>query len=184
MKTVIRILHPRKRLRLDGYDYAKDGLYFVTINVFNHEKYFGVIKNGTMELNDAGQIVDQQFVWLKNQYQYITIPIWIVMPDHVHAIIEINGAEAGRDLPLHPHQSGIKIKPLPELIGAFKTTTSKKIHQNGKHGFRWQRSYHERIIRGYQQYTRIYNYIDNNPKGRSRPASTMIKGRSRPASTE
>jgi putative transposase len=162
MKTIRKILHPRKRLRLDGYDYAQDGYYYVTICVFNHKKYFGDIHNGTMELNDSGQIVDRQFIWLKNQYSYINIPIWIVMPDHVHAIIEINRAEAGRDRPLHMHQSCIKIKPLPELIGAFKTTTSKKIHQTGKHDFRWQRSYHERIIRGHMDYTRIYNYIKNN----------------------
>jgi hypothetical protein len=48
-----------------------------------------------------------------------------------------------------------------ELMG--RKTTSKKIHLSGMEHFRWQRSYHDRIIRNSTEYTRIYNYIENNP---------------------
>ncbi len=103
------------------------------------------------------------------------------MPDHVHAIIEIDGCR-GRSRPApatiiqRPAPATIiqrpapataeipvKIKPLPELMGAYKMTTSKKIHLSGMEHFRWQRSYHDRIIRNSTEYTRIYNYIENNP---------------------
>jgi len=33
-----------------------------------------------------------------------------------------------------------KIKPLPELIGAYKTTVSKRIHMSGDVEFKWQKS--------------------------------------------
>jgi hypothetical protein len=56
-----------------------------------------------------------------------------------------------------------EIKPLPELIGAFKTVSSKKIHQIGNTNFKWQKSYYDHIIRKEQAYINIGNYIINNP---------------------
>ena len=190
-------------MRLKEFDYSDDGLYYVTICVQDHIKCLGCIKNDKMELNDFGKIVNRQFEWMQNQYPYIKIAEYIVMPDHIHAIIEINrnfineNGGTGRDLSLqnprdlslqnprdlslqqpnilgNPQQ--IKIKPLPELVGAFKTTSSKKIHESGFTDFRWQRSYHDRIIRNKIQYTRISEYIRKNPEnvmsGRDRTHTT------------
>jgi REP element-mobilizing transposase RayT len=65
----------------------------------------------------------------------------------------------------------VKIKSLSELIGAYKTTTSKQIHLIEAAGsnqffskpFRWQRSFHDHIIRNEEALMRISNYIENNP---------------------
>jgi hypothetical protein len=43
-----------------------------------------------------------------------------------------------------------KIKPIPELFGAFKTTSSKLIHQSGFTNFHWQKSFHDTIVRDEQ----------------------------------
>lgn len=53
-----------------------------------------------------------------------------------------NGTSQGtsRDLSLQP-QTQTKIKSLSELIGVFKTTSSKAIHQTGLIDFKWQRSF-------------------------------------------
>jgi putative transposase len=56
-----------------------------------------------------------------------------------------------------------KIKPIPELVGAFKTTSSKKTHQAGCKEFKWQKSYHDRIIRDNEELLKIKSYIQNNP---------------------
>jgi hypothetical protein len=40
-----------------------------------------------------------------------------------------------------------KIKPIPELFGAFKTTSLKIIHQSGFVNFHWQKSFHDTIVR-------------------------------------
>jgi len=57
----------------------------------------------------------------------------------------------------------IKIKPLSELIGALKTTSSKWIHRNGFNNFKWQRSFYDHIIRDEKSYFVIQNYINQNP---------------------
>jgi hypothetical protein len=61
-------------------------------------------------------------------------------------------------------KSPIKIKSLSELMGAYKTTTSKQIHLAGLFDFKWQRSFHDRIIRNDGSYGFIMNYIYRNPE--------------------
>ena len=55
--------HHRRSIRLKGYDYSKAGLYFITINTQNRACLFGTIENGEMILNDAGMMVENE--WLK-----------------------------------------------------------------------------------------------------------------------
>ena len=57
-----------------------------------------------------------------------------------------------------------KIKPLTELIGAYKTTVSKRIHMAGDMEFKWQNSYHDHIIRKMRSLNRIKHYIETNPE--------------------
>jgi REP element-mobilizing transposase RayT len=110
-----------------------------------------------MKLNEFGIIAYNQWEWLGNQYPYVHLHSFIVMPNHVHGIIEIAGT--GRDLSV---LESMKIKSLSELIGAYKTTSSKKIHEAGFLNFSWQRSFHDHIIRNEISYERISNYIDTN----------------------
>lgn len=76
------------------------------------------------------------------------------MPNHVRCVIEIKS-----DLVTN---ITIKIKSLSELMGAYKTTTSKQIHLIGNDQFAWQRSFHDHIIRDELAYERICNYIETN----------------------
>ena len=48
-------------------------------------------------------------------------------------------------------------------MGAFKTTSSKLIHEAGNIDFAWHRSFHDHIIRDESAYLNIVNYIENNP---------------------
>ena len=130
-----------------------------------------------MILNDYGKIADQQWYWLGQQYPYINLHEFIVMPNHMHGIIEIVGT--GRDLSYNDHMNNNnrtghdlslpgKIKSLSELIGAYKTTVSKQIHLLGYADFSWQRSFYDHIIRDEKSYERISNYIINNPNSWAR----------------
>lgn len=103
-----------------GYDYAQDNLYFVTSCVKNMECVFGEVVNKKMVLNDYGEIVKKQWFWLAYQYAYIELHAFVVMPNHIHGIIEIKRKNA-----ISQNQ---KIKSLSQLMGAFKTTSSKQIH--------------------------------------------------------
>ncbi|MGZ9735899.1 transposase [Flavobacterium sp. GNP002] len=160
----------RKRNRMLGYDYSQNNLYFVTICVQDRKCYFGNVNtvgtgrdlsvhesmNKYMELNECGSIAQKQWNWLGNQYGYVVLHSFIIMPNHVHAILEIDSNLIS--------DCEIKIKSLSELIGAYKTTSSKQIHLAGFTGFTWQRSFHDHIIRNGGSYERISNYIETNPE--------------------
>ncbi len=170
------ILKQRKPNRLQGYDYAQDNLYFVTSCVQDRICCLGEIKNKEMQLNQYGEIAQQQWYWLGQQYPYIVLHAFVVMPNHIHGIIEINRGIVGTGRDLSLQQTGlslqqtdlslpqpIKIKSLSQLMGAYKTTTSKQIHLLGYNVFAWQRSFHDHIIRHEQSYEKISTYIHNNP---------------------
>ena len=80
----------RRSIRLQGYDYARDGAYFVTICTQGRMCVFGTVVKGEMLLNDCGREVARCWAWLAEQYPYVHLDEWIVMPDHTHAIIVIS----------------------------------------------------------------------------------------------
>lgn len=141
----------RKKLRLEGFDYGSEALYFITSCIKGRHHYFGEVRKGQMALNKYGEVANNQWKWLFEQYEYIKSHAFIVMPNHVHGVIEII------------HKGENKIKPLPQLIGAYKTTVSKRIHLLGLTDFAWQKSYHDHIIRDNRAYHNIVNYIETNP---------------------
>ena len=99
----------RKPNRLQGYDYSSDNLYFVTSCVHDMICCFGEISAPRMVLNDYGKIAEKQWYWLGEQYPYVVLHAFIVMPNHIHGIIEINRAHiagTGRDLSLQQHSHG------------------------------------------------------------------------------
>ena len=165
----------RKSTRLAGYNYSSDNLYFVTSCVHNRICCFGeIVGTGRdlslqkgdlsqqsslpkMILNEYGLVAENQWYWLSKQYQYVVLHEFVVMPNHIHGILEINRSRI-------ISSDSIKIKSLSELIGAYKTTTSKQIHLTGFIDFQWQRSFYEHIIRDEKSLETISDYIFNNPK--------------------
>jgi len=142
-------------------------MYFVTTCVKNKVQYFGEIRQGEMIHNPFGLIAVEQWNWILKKYPYLISHAFVVMPDHIHAVLEINrqriddGVGTGRDLSLQ--NKLLKIKPLSQIIGAYKTTVSKKIHLAGGLDFVWQRSFFDRIIRNKFEYQRVIEYIHSNP---------------------
>jgi len=132
-------MHTRKLNRLKEYDYSQTGFYFVTICTKNRIHYFGEINNGQIILNRIGEIVNRQWLWLAQQYPFVRLDQHIVMPNHVHGILILDGELVGngRDRSPPDSESNQKIKSLSELIGAFKTTSSKLIHESGLLEFKW-----------------------------------------------
>ena len=177
----------RKRNRMVGYNYSQNNLYFVTSCVKNMKCCFGdVVLVGTgrdlsvhnpdinnfdeneseMILNEYGIIANNQLEWLEIQYPYIVLHAYIVMPNHIHAVIEIDSLKVN---PIHKNNmdqldsENIKIKSLSQIMGAYKTTSSKLIHLADNEVFAWHRSFHDHIIRDEKSYQNIVNYIENNP---------------------
>ena len=110
MKQYNPDIYHRHSIRLKGYDYSQEGLYFITICTQNHKHLFGEIKNvphvGTvgagsacpesninipqMILNPYGEIIQQCYWDLEHKYPNIECCEYVIMPNHFHAIIKID----------------------------------------------------------------------------------------------
>jgi REP element-mobilizing transposase RayT len=151
----------RNSYRKPDHDYGGNASYFITMCVNNKEKCLSEIEldNETNEpiviLTKYGAIIEQQIKWLCGQYEYIRIPNYVIMPDHIHFLIDIFTELKYEDTK--------KVKPIAELMGAFKSTSSKYIHFAGKSNFTWQRNYFDNIIRSEWMYTNIIKYMEKNP---------------------
>jgi REP element-mobilizing transposase RayT len=61
-----------------------------------------------------------------------------------------------------PNKFGPQFKNLPSVIRGFKSAVTAKARLNDP-DFAWQERYHDHIIRDKESFTRIQNYIMNNP---------------------
>jgi hypothetical protein len=83
----------RHSTRMVGYDYSLAGAYFVTTVALKRECIFGDLIDGELMLNVFGQIVTQSWEWLSQQYPYVELDSFIVMPNHFHGILRINALD-------------------------------------------------------------------------------------------
>lgn len=81
--------HHRRSIRLKHFDYTTAGAYFVTICAHNKECLFGEIVDGSMELNEFGEIIQQVWKDLPNHYFNVDLDYFVIMPNHVHGIIRL-----------------------------------------------------------------------------------------------
>ena len=183
--------YPRRSLRLSQYDYTSAGAYFVTLCVHNRECTLGDVVNDQVILSVYGKIVVESWQWLAQQYPYVSLDVWVIMPNHLHGILIIEddvrkgGSRAAptratggsrtapTGTPIDPQVAraestrsiASKRKPLGGLIGAFKTVSGKRINAlRGTPGQPfWQRDYYEHVIRNERELHAIREYIVNNP---------------------
>jgi len=158
----------RKNNRLKKHDYTKPGNYFVTIRVQDMHCVLGHIAENDMVLNKFGLIVVDQLSWLNDHYDFVELNEFVVMPNHVHAIVRIS--------PRGSEQSPLS---LSQLIGAFKTLSCTRLRKYGLNDFSWHRSFYDRIIRHQTEYDITADYIRNNPKRWSSKYNRSATSRSR-----
>ena len=194
-------IHHRKSYRLKGYDYSQEGLYFLTICTKDREYFFGRIEivgglpvgtSHVMSLNDVGKIADECWLEIPKHFPNAILHEHIVMPNHVHGIIELT-AIVGTSHVMSPHvvsppndadisgtrhvvslhnatqqpQQNKFSKPISGsvsvIIQQFKSSVKRSCNKNGNENFQWQSRFHDHIIRNNESYQRIADYILNNP---------------------
>jgi REP element-mobilizing transposase RayT len=82
-------LHKRQSTRLKGYDYSKEGNYFLTICCQDKECLFGDVVNGKMILNNIGEVVNECWLKIPNHFPKVKLKEYVIMPNHIHGIIEL-----------------------------------------------------------------------------------------------
>ena len=149
----------RKLPRLKGFDYGKNGAYFITICSYEKKHLSGEIKNGEMYLSRIGEIINGEILNIQIRYNNIRIDKYVIMPNHIHMIISISDAEGINPFPT-------KKNDISNVVGKFKAGVTRSVGNAFMHSEKtemWQRSFHDHIIRNREDYDKIWEYIDTNP---------------------
>jgi len=168
-------IHHRRSIRLKEYDYSQAGLYFITICTQNRLRLFGeIVDDGRgptiCALNEYGRIAEKEWIKTSKMRPNIRLDIFVIMPNHMHGIIEINEIVDGRGTmhraPTTVEQFG---KPtsntIPTIIRGYKASVTKQINilRNQPGVPVWQRNYYEHIIHDEKSFHQISQYIQTNP---------------------
>ena len=165
------------------HDYL-GGAYFVTICTKDREFYFGKIEDEQMCLSEIGKYADDQFRDVSLYYPYAEIPSYVVMPNHIHAVVMID------DRVLHNHavcrdaihrvsETEMQEKPTPNrggitgrnnpmlyrslgtVIRGLKARVTHYANENHIE-FAWQSRFHDRIIRDQKDMNETALYVEHN----------------------
>ena len=82
-------LPQRKRLRLQNFDYSSSGAYFITICTKDRKMLFAPVGADSI----SARMVERTFLETIRQYDGVDSPIYVVMPNHFHAIITVSRAD-------------------------------------------------------------------------------------------
>ena len=169
-------------LRMNDFDYAQSGAYFVTIVCHNRENRFGEIRDGEMVYSHAGMIALREWKALSTKFPYIGLDAFVIMPNHVHGIVvfygdlyttvgekhsEILQAENKSHVSecFSPTPDGTMPKSLGSVIQNYKSISNRMINRFFETpGISiWQRNFYDHIIRNDEELEKIREYIYNNP---------------------
>ena len=155
----------RKSPRAKWIEY-NEGIYFITICTLHKKHYFGEIANAEMRLSSIGEFVYNELENVTQRHEHISIPQFVVMPNHIHAVVVIDTPTHQRCVPTCDErvERCITSKQRPLLsayVGMLKSVVTKYARKIGV-PFAWQSRYHDHAIRGIYDGNRISEYIDNN----------------------
>lgn len=148
-------LPKRKPNRLPQFDYSTPGAYFITICTKNRECVFwdsvgaSIARPQELRLSAYGKIVKRAIQSIPVHYPAVTVDCYVVMPNHVHLLLQINTDSYGRPM---------AAPTISTVIQQFKGIVTKQIGHPV-----WQKLFHDHVIRGEKDYLKIWEYIDNNP---------------------
>lgn len=118
---------------------------------------------------------------MKFHAKNIELDAFVVMPNHIHGIIVLNGdnnengiaVDTGHALYLQHHNQlknsigqqrfqNIGKNSVSSIIGSYKSAVAKHANRLG-FDFKWQSLFHDHIIRNEESFKKIQSYIIQNP---------------------
>ena len=134
----------RKPLRIPGYDYSQTNYYYVTICTNEKQCIFGMPDAPT----PLGKLARTEMEGLSHHYEDVVVDKFVVMPNHIHAIIAIGCNREGKN------------PSLSQVVACYKAGVSRKAQLGTT---LWQKSFYDEVIRNEAHYLSAWNYIDGNP---------------------
>lgn len=167
MKTIDGQYQRHRSLRHQHFDYTSAGAYFVTICAAHRECLFGEVTNDSVHLSPLGQIAHDTWPALFSKHSDAALDAFVVMPNHVHAIIWLQPLDApASDRETHARAFGDPIAgSLSVLVGAYKSSVTQqaKTRRILVTATPWQRNFYDNIVRNDEALARIREYVRTNP---------------------
>ena len=148
----------RKHPRLDSFDYSSAGAYFITICTQSRRCLLSrIVGRGLapaeIKYTVYGQIAQEQLLLLEQRYPSLKIDQYVIMPNHIHAIL------------LLQETAGVNPRPtIMDIICAYKSLTTRQCKKVRPIDKLFQTSFYEHVICDREDYHEIAEYILNNPK--------------------
>ncbi|MGA2425182.1 MAG: hypothetical protein ABSG07_14360 [Terriglobales bacterium] len=157
--------------RLEDWDYSSRGWYFVTLCTKDKKCSLGHAVDGEIVLSDAGVIAEIEMKTVSSHYSKVTIDRYVVMPNHVHAIVAIDGLHRYSPRLTAIGPTSVQIRPqrpaapsLSAVIGSYKAGVSRTCRLRGLLYLQWQPRFHDHILRSNAAVNAVREYIDHNPQ--------------------
>ena len=160
-------LPKRKRNRLKNYNYNWRSSYFITVCTKDRRSILGsvskkYISDGNSDsdencvavsadviLSKIGKVVQKHIEASRDAYDNIELENYVIMPNHIHLILYVSGAD---------EESTSPCAAIPKYISVLKKYINKEC---GKNIF--QRSYYDHIIRNEKDFDKVWDYVEGNP---------------------
>ena len=155
----------RQPNRIPEYDYSQTGAYFVTICTQDRKHILSrIVGDGFPVQTSIGKIAECFIRKISEKYTNVTVDHYVIMPDHTHMPLRIDGT--GEVFSLPESGTGDPSPTIGNVVGWYKYQTSKQINllRNTPGEKVFQRSYYDHVIRNQQDYNEIWEYIENNPR--------------------
>jgi len=152
-------------IRLRGYDYCSEGIYFVTICSHQKRCVFGRIVEARAALRPVGLVLRECWVAIPSHFAQTQLHEFVIMPNHLHGIVEIC-TKLGRSgaAPLPAPVASVQAASLGAIVRSFKAAATKRVHgQFNWAGPLWQRNYFEAIVHDGEEFAAATRYILENP---------------------
>jgi len=154
--------------RLRNRDYSAPGFYFVTICTKDRTCSLGEVTDAVIHRSRVGDIVAEELQKTGIIRSNVELDEWVVMPNHVHAIIRL--LSAFREVKQCSGASregqgafGLKPRSLSSIVGQIKSVCTKRIRAIGVIDFAWQERFFDHIIRDEDSLISKRQYIRDNP---------------------
>jgi len=158
----------RRSIRWANYDYTRPGAYYLTFRLMGRNPLFGDVADGVVVLSDFGRIAESEWRLSSNVRSEIQLDDFVVMPDHVHALVWLRNNSVNR----LSSQESRQLQPgsVGALVAGYKSSVTRQINEirNMPGSPVWQRGFHDRVVRDEQELQRIRAYIAANPLNWSR----------------
>ena len=159
----------RKKNRLEGFNYAENRIYFITVCTSPRRNLFwtqsamedvfcwlpenvgaDIIRPPAVDpLTKAGKTVKTSILSIPEHYRQIEVKHFCIMPDHVHLLLYFWSDSNGQNS---------NTPTLSTVVGSMKRWVSKQLGYSP-----WQKSFYDHIIRNQKEDEAAYAYIENNP---------------------